>query len=51
VEGTGGQFVTKPVEGTIQIGPETQHIIFGLPADEKSASMRVQKITLTKRAG
>jgi alpha-L-fucosidase len=49
VEGTGGQFVTKPVEGTIQIGPETQHIIFGLPADEKSAGMRLQKITLTKR--
>jgi alpha-L-fucosidase len=49
VEGTGGQFVTKAVEGTIQIGPETQHIIFGLPADEKSAGMRVQKITLTKR--
>jgi hypothetical protein len=51
VEGTGGRFVTRTVEGILKIGPDDQHISFGLPADEKSAGIRVQKITLIRRAG
>lgn len=49
VEGTGGEFVTKRVAGTLRIGPGDQHVSFGLPDDEKSAGVRVRKITLTKR--
>jgi alpha-L-fucosidase len=51
VEGTGGKFVTKRVEGTIHVGPEDQQIRFGLSGDDKSAGMRVQKITLIRQAG
>ncbi len=51
VEGTGGRFVTKRVEGTLRIGAGDQHISFGLPDDDKSAGVRVQKITLIRKAG
>jgi alpha-L-fucosidase len=51
VEGTGGRFVTKRVEGTLRIGADDQHISFGLPDDDKSAGVRVQKITLIRKAG
>ena len=50
VEGTGGKFVTKPVEGTIHIGPDDQQIRFGLSGDDKSAGIRVRKITLIRQA-
>lgn len=51
VEGTGGQFATKRVEGTIHVGPEDQQVRFGLTGDDKSAGVRVQKITLIRQAG
>ncbi len=50
VEGTGGKFVTKPVQGTIHIGPEDQQLRFGLTGDDKSAGIRVEKITLIRQA-
>jgi alpha-L-fucosidase len=50
VEGTGGKFVTKPVAGTIHIGPDDQQIRFGLSGDDKSAGVRVRKITLIRQA-
>ncbi len=49
IEGTGGKFVTKPVEGVIHVGPDSQHITFGLPDDDKSAGLRLEKITLIKK--
>jgi hypothetical protein len=49
VEGTGGQFVTKPVQGVIHVGPEDQQVRFGLSGDDKSAGVRVQKITLIRQ--
>ncbi|MGH9627176.1 MAG: alpha-L-fucosidase, partial [Bryobacteraceae bacterium] len=51
VEPTGGRFITRRVEGTLRIGTSDQHISFGLPEDDKSAGMRVQKITLIRRPG
>lgn len=51
VEGTKGQLVTKPVAGTLRIGPEDQLVSFGLPDDDKSAGVRLQKIALKRRPG
>jgi alpha-L-fucosidase len=50
IEATAGQFATKRVEGTIHVGPEDQQVRFGLTGDDKSAGIRVQKITLIKQA-
>ena len=50
IEGTGGRFVSKRLPGTLRIGPDDQHISFGLPDDDKSASVRVQKLTLIRRS-
>lgn len=48
IEGTGGQFVTKKI-GAMQIRSTDQTINFGLPKDDKSASVRLKKITLVKK--
>ncbi len=50
VEGTAGRFVTKTVDGALKISARDQHISFGLPGDTKSAGIKVQKITLVRRA-
>lgn len=49
IEGTGGEFVTKPVEGVIRVAPDTQRVQFDLPQDDRSASLRLRKITLIKQ--
>lgn len=49
VEGTGGKFVTKKLNGAIPVRPGTEIISFGLAGDDKSAPMKVQKITLVRR--
>jgi alpha-L-fucosidase len=49
IEGTGGRFVTRRVEGTLRIDKADQHLSFGLPEDDKSAGVRVRKITLIRR--
>ena len=51
VEGTNGKLVTKSVPGTLRIGSDDQHVSFGLPDDDKSAGVRVQKIALKRRPG
>jgi alpha-L-fucosidase len=49
VEGTGGRFVTRGLEGSLEIRPTDQHLSFGLPEDDKSAAVRLRKITLIRR--
>lgn len=48
VEGTGGEFAVKKLDGSIVLGEGHNVISLGLPEDDKSAAMRVRKITLTK---
>ena len=48
IEGTGGKFVTKKLDGVLQLTPEVQQISLGLK-DDKSTSVRIQKITLVKK--
>lgn len=48
VASTAGQFATVKVEGKLAIGPKTETITFALDGDDKSAPMKVQKITLVK---
>jgi alpha-L-fucosidase len=43
---TGGQFVTRKLPGTLTVNNETDHITFALTGDDKSAGVRVRKITL-----
>jgi hypothetical protein len=49
VEKTGGKFVTKKLPGTLTVTPYTETINLQLEGDDKSAPMKVQKITLVKR--
>ncbi|HEY3744190.1 MAG TPA: alpha-L-fucosidase [Bryobacteraceae bacterium] len=49
LESTGGLFHTVAVPGTLHIDRTDQTINFSLPDDDKSASVRVQKITLVSR--
>jgi alpha-L-fucosidase len=48
IEGTGGRFATKKI-GTLQLSPRDQVFAFSLPDDDKSAALRLQKITLTRK--
>lgn len=48
IEGTGGQFVTKKLPGTLAVTRDTDHITFALTGDDKSAAVRVRKITLVR---
>jgi len=49
VEATGGQFATRKLAGQLVISPHTHYVSFGLVGDDKSASMKLRKITLVKR--
>lgn len=50
IEKTGGKFVTRKLAGPLTVSPGTDHISFSLVGDDKSASVKVQKITLIRRA-
>jgi alpha-L-fucosidase len=50
VAGTGGKFVTMKLPGKLDVTKQTNTIAFQLQGDDKSAPMKVRKITLT-RAG
>jgi alpha-L-fucosidase len=49
IEGTGGKFVTRKLNGSIPVRPGTEIVSFGLTGDDKSAGVKVQKITLLRR--
>ncbi len=49
VEPTGGKFVTRKLRGSIPVGPTTEVVSFALTGDDKSAAMKVRKITLLKK--
>lgn len=51
VEGTGGKFMTRKLAGSLPVRPVTETITFGLTGDDKSAALKVQKITLIRRGG
>ena len=46
---TGGAFVTRPVPGALHIESSDQTINFSLPDDDKSESVRLRRITLTRK--
>jgi alpha-L-fucosidase len=46
VEATAGKFVTKRIEGKLAVKPAVETVSFQLTGDDKSAAMKVQKITL-----
>ena len=48
IEATDGKFATKKVNGRITVGRETEYISFDLIGDDKSAPMKLRKITLTR---
>jgi alpha-L-fucosidase len=48
VEGTGGKFVTRKLDGKLKITPEVQQISLGLGQDDKSSTLRLHKITLLR---
>ena len=50
VEKTRGKFVTRKLNGRLTVRPQTDHISFGLADNDKSASLKLRKITLI-RAG
>jgi len=50
VEKTGGKFVTRKLEGKLTVKPETETITLQLEGDDRSAPMKVHKITLAKSA-
>jgi alpha-L-fucosidase len=49
IEGTQGRFVEKKLEGSLPIDSGDQHISLSLPEDDKSAGVRVRKVTLIRR--
>ncbi len=51
IEGTGGKFVTRKLNGSIPVRPGTEIVSLGLIDDDKSAGVKVQKITLLRRDG
>ena len=48
--GTDGRFVTRKLAGKLTVTPDTSQITFGLPGDDRSAPMKVEKITLIRSA-
>jgi alpha-L-fucosidase len=48
VEKTQGKFVTRKLEGRLTVRQATEYINFELPDDDRSASLRLQKITLIR---
>lgn len=51
VESTGGKFVTRKLAAPLKVTPATETISLQLEGDDKSASMKLHKITLIRRAG
>jgi alpha-L-fucosidase len=49
VKGTGGRFVTRKLPGSLVIKPETGAVTLGLAGDDRSAGVKVRRITLVKR--
>jgi hypothetical protein len=49
IEGTGGEFAEKTLNGSLRVTPSDGQISFALSGDDKSASVRVRKITLSRR--
>lgn len=49
IEDTGGRFVSRPLQGSLRIGPADLFVSFALPEDDRSASVRVRKLTLIRR--
>lgn len=49
IEGTGGKFVTRKVAGKLAIRPNTGAVTFALDGDDRSAGVKVQKITLVRQ--
>ena len=47
IEGTQGKFVTKKLDGVLEVRPQTETITFAL-ADDKSAAVKLRKITLVR---
>ncbi len=50
IEATHGEFVTKKLNGKLAIQPNTGTISFALPGEDKSAPMKLRKITLIRAA-
>ncbi len=50
ITGTGGRFLTRKLDGVIRVTPADAYIIFSLPEDDRSASVRLRKITLIRRS-
>ena len=50
IEGTGGKFVAKVLDGSLAITTSDDVIRLGLAGDDKSKSVKVQKIRLIKKA-
>jgi alpha-L-fucosidase len=50
VEKTQGKFVTRKLDGKLTVRPQTDHITFELVDDDKSAPLKLKKITLIKSA-
>lgn len=48
VEKTRGKFVTRKLNGRLTVRPQTDHISFGLADNDKSASLKLRKITLIR---
>jgi hypothetical protein len=48
VEKTGGGFVTRKLNGKLTVTPATETIGLQLEGDDRSAGMKVRKITLVK---
>jgi alpha-L-fucosidase len=49
IEGTGGKFVTRPVDGALRISPDDLFISFSLPEGDASASLQLRKLTLIRK--
>jgi len=49
IEGTGGKFLTRRLPGSLKITPADQHLSFALPEDDRSAGVRLRKITLVRK--
>ena len=49
IEGTANRFVTRPVDGSLRIGPGDLFLSFALVDDDRSAGVKIRKLTLIRR--